>query len=212
MKWENELDAIIREALQGEEAPDAHFTEKVMEQVARTPQKRAVPRKKIIVSLAACAAVLVVALPILRLSTLRMGKSAADCEAAVCLTDECVAEDSVAARSAPAEAPAAPAVDDSLTMFNSAADGGVSYDSEEDGSKAVNEMQKSLKATGRAMVMIDPALCAEVRTWLEENGFPPAKEAQQIEFDLTAEQAAALREAFPDLALPDGACTVCLEG
>lgn len=208
MKWENELDAIIREALQSEEAPDAHFTEKVMEQVARTPQKRAVPRKKVIVSLAACAAVLVVALPILRLSTLRMGKSAADCEAAVCLTDGCVAEDSAAAE----DAPAAPAGDDSLTMFNSAADGGVSYDSEEDRSKVINEMQKSLKATGRAMVMIDPALCAEVRTWLEENGFPPVKEEQQIEFDLTAEQAAALRAAFPDLSLPDGACTVCLEG
>ena len=212
MTYEDPMDAIIHEALQGDEKPSADFTEKVMEQIAHTPQKQAVPRKKIIVSAAACAAVLVVALPILRLSALRMGKSAAaDCDAA-CVTDECVAEDSAAAAESPAGAPAAPTVDESLTVFNSTADGGVSYDSEMGKQKAAGEAQKSLKATHRAAITIDPELCGNVRAWLEENGFPPAAEEQQIEFDLTSEQTAALQQAFPDLVLPDDACTVFLGG
>lgn len=195
MNYEDKLDTIIREALQGDETPSESFTKKIMDQVAHTPQKRAVPRKKIFVSIAACAAALVVALPILRLITTPMG-SASDCAEAESAMDSTAEEDqrfTITADSAAGEDFAAPA-------------------EAENGAIKEFDGDQKLKSAAPVVVLTDSDLCADLRTWFLENGFPAKTDEEQIEFALTAEQITALKQAFPAVVLPGGACTIRLEG
>ena len=74
---ENDVfDELLRDALASDAAPSEDFTARLMEQVRRTPQKKAKnrPYKKILAAVAACA-VIAVAIPLV---TGGMGSSAAD--------------------------------------------------------------------------------------------------------------------------------------
>ena len=65
-EWENDgLDELLRDALASDAAPSGDFTERLMEQVRRTPQEKAKnrPYKKILAAVAACA-VIAVAIPL----------------------------------------------------------------------------------------------------------------------------------------------------
>lgn len=65
-EWENDgFDELLRDALASDAAPSSDFTERLMEQVRRTPQEKAKnrPYKKILAAVAACA-VIAVAIPL----------------------------------------------------------------------------------------------------------------------------------------------------
>ena len=65
-EWENDgFDELLRDALANDAAPSGDFTERLMEQVRRTPQEKAKnrPYKKILAAVAACA-VIAVAIPL----------------------------------------------------------------------------------------------------------------------------------------------------
>lgn len=65
-EWENDgFDELLRDALASDAAPSGDFTERLMEQVCRTPQEKAKnrPYKKILAAVAACA-VIAVAIPL----------------------------------------------------------------------------------------------------------------------------------------------------
>lgn len=65
-EWENDgLDELLRDALASDAAPSGDFTERLMEQVRRTPQEKAKnrPYKKILAAVAACA-VIAAAIPL----------------------------------------------------------------------------------------------------------------------------------------------------
>lgn len=65
-EWENDgFDELLRDALASDAAPSGDFTERLMEQVRRTPQKKAKnrPYKKILAAVAACA-VIAAAIPL----------------------------------------------------------------------------------------------------------------------------------------------------
>ena len=65
-EWENDgFDELLRDALASDAAPSGDFTERLMEQVRRTPQEKAKnrPYKKILAAVAACA-VIAAAIPL----------------------------------------------------------------------------------------------------------------------------------------------------
>ena len=65
-EWENDgFDELLRDALASDAAPSGDFTERLMEQVHRTPPEKAKnrPYKKILAAVAACA-VIAVAIPL----------------------------------------------------------------------------------------------------------------------------------------------------
>lgn len=65
-EWENDgFDEFLRDALASDAAPSGDFTERLMEQVRRTPQEKAKnrPYKKILAAVAACA-VIAAAIPL----------------------------------------------------------------------------------------------------------------------------------------------------
>ena len=66
-EWENDgFDELLRDALASDAAPSGDFTERLMEQVRRTPQEKPLEKQpvvKILAALAACA-VIVVAIPL----------------------------------------------------------------------------------------------------------------------------------------------------
>lgn len=65
-EWENDgFDELLRDALASDAAPSGDFTERLMEQVRRTPQEKAKnrPYRKILAAVAACA-VIAVAIPL----------------------------------------------------------------------------------------------------------------------------------------------------
>ena len=65
-EWENDgFDELLRDALASDAAPSDDFTERLMEQVRRTPQEKAKnrPYKKILAAVAACA-VIAAAIPL----------------------------------------------------------------------------------------------------------------------------------------------------
>ena len=65
-EWENDgFDELLRAALASDAAPSGDFTERLMEQVRRTPQEKAKnrPYKKILAAVAACA-VIAAAIPL----------------------------------------------------------------------------------------------------------------------------------------------------
>lgn len=194
MNYEENFDKVIHDALKGDEMPSETFTDRVMEQVRRTPQKRGVSRRKILVSVAACLAVLVVAYPVIRLGTMRAGGSAGSTMAF--------------SREAPAPA-AAEAADEEPSEEETydLGDGFMKQNTEP--AEAKNEERESATSV---FVIDDATLCADLRLWLEENGFPPTEGEEQVEFTLSEEQIAALEQAFPEVILPAGVDTLRLEG
>ena len=180
-------------ALSSEEMPSADFTARVMAQVAKTPQvKTASPRRtwKIALTAAACLAVVAVAVPMVFFGTMRAGSAApkaADC-------------------AAPAEASAAceesAAVNGTVNNFSVTADSAeAEYDNAAGAIKEKNELPTEEVAVS------DTELCAKAREILSEMGL----DSDSGSYVLTAEQAAALHEAMPELKLPIGGFVLVLE-
>lgn len=180
-------------ALSSEEMPSADFTARVMAQVAKTPQvKTASPRRtwKIALTAAACLAVVAVAVPMVFFGTMRAGSAApkaADCAAPAAAEDcaeEEVANDFVFMTETPTE---------SMTAEN----GAIKEKSDADSGESYEEVRVS-----------NTDLCQQVREILSEMGL----DSDSGSYVLTAEQAAALHEAMPELKLPIGVFALVLEG
>ena len=66
-EWENDgFDELLRDALASDAAPSGDFTERLMEQVRRTPQEKPLEKQpvvKILAALAACAVIVAIAAP-----------------------------------------------------------------------------------------------------------------------------------------------------
>lgn len=213
MNYDEKLDAIIAQALQGDERPSADFSRKVMEAVSQTRQERPASRRKIWTSLAACAAVLLVALPIVRLSTLRMGAAKSANE---CVSPECISggelNDTAGADEYDAENYDAEDGGERQQFTLTSGDAKKSPDTENtspppQGQDAGDSKLQSVPP----VVLRDKDRCAAVRSWLEENGIEPTAE-DPAAYVLTADQAAAMQAALPQWDLPTGACTIYLEG
>ena len=187
------FEQVFSGALSSEEMPAADFTARVMAQVVKTPQvKDGSSRRtwKIVLTAAACLAVVVIAVPVLFFGTMRAGSAApksADCAAPAAAEDcaeEEVANDFVFMTETPTE---------SMTAEN----GAIKEKSDADSGEGYEEVCVS-----------NTDLCQQVREILGEMGLV----SDSGYYMLTAEQAAALHEAMPELKLPTGAFALVLEG
>jgi len=198
MTNEDRFDALLREALQGDEQPSPDFTARVMAQVEKTPQRKpAPPRKKLWLSLAACAAVVVLALPVLRLSTLRMG-SAADCAAPAeaCETEEAVEFPAAEERSGAMDS----SVNTTLAPENEAL---------KDAAETDEALHEKCAPSRSAVTIDDDELCAALRQWLAEHDIASD---DGTTFPLTAKQAQLMEQSSPEVSLPDYDCQLILNG
>ena len=190
------FDEKFNQALRSDEMPSADFTRRVMAQVAQTPQDKSVSSKrtwKIVLTAAACLAVVCVAIPMVFFGNMRAGSAApesADC-AAPAAAEDC-AEEEVAntflmkAEEAPAESA-------------DAAYGAATNESDVDSSASPQETE---------VMLSDTVLCQQARELAEELG----AEGSDGRYYFTAEQAEVLRQAIPALKLPDGGFVLVLEG
>ena len=190
----------LTDSLQSDEMPSADFTARVMAQVAKTPQVRAGSSKrtwKIVLTAAACLAVVCVAVPVVFFGAMRAGSAAPQ-------ASDCAA---------PAEAPAAmePSEAEAACEEN-AAEGGVvnSFSvtadnaAEEEAAGAVKNKDES---AAEEVSVSDAALCQKAREILSGMGL----ESDSGYYALTAEQGLALHGAMPELKLPAGAFILVLE-
>ena len=195
----------LADALHTEEMPSADFTARVMTQVAKTPQTKAGSSKrtwKIILTAAACFAVVAVALPLVFFGTMRAGSAAP--EAADCAAP---AEAEEAAMKPAAEADGGAVndcVEDCMEMEETPLQSNLSAESE-----AVKEKTDATENSAYEEVAFgDTELCRQVREILGEMGLV----SDSGTYVLTAEQVAVLQEALPELELPEGAFVLILEG
>ena len=182
-------------ALSSEEMPSADFTERVMAQVVQTPQVKAGSSKrtwKIVLTAAACLAVIAVAVPVVFFSTMRAGSAApesADC-AAPAEAEECAEDDAASDFAMITEAPA-----ESVTAANGEA-------------KGKSDVDSSASPKEEEVAVSNTELCARARETAEELG----AEGDGSRYYLTQQQAAVLHEAMPELKLPAGGFVLVLEG
>ena len=185
-------------ALQSDEMPSVDFTERVMAQVAKTPQVKANPPKrvwKIVLSAAACLAIVAVAVPMVFFGAMRAGSAApeTDCAAPAAAEDcaeDCAEEETCYDFAAPTEAPTG-----SIITANGAA-------------KEKSDVDSSASPEEEEVSVSNPALCARAREMAEEIG----AESDGSRYYLTEQQAAALHQAMPELKLPAGGFVLVLEG
>ena len=189
------FDDLLAQSLHGDEQPSPDFTARVMAQVRATPQrKRRSPYLKIAAGLAACAAIVILAVPLL--SPKGSMAPAADCaapeetncETAVCddagdttvyeEESESVPELSQAPEKRKDSTPAEPPANMMMTA----------PPREPDSDTAV-------------FCPDDKALCDDAAVWLKEQGIEPEDDGL---YHLTADTAADLAEALPELELPEG--------
>ena len=176
----------LHDALTGEEMPGEEFAQRVMAQVRLMPQEQSAPRdrkmpKMKLWQIAACAAVVVLAIPVIRLTTMRAGSAAPAAAADCAATEEGYMEEE-------------PAAEEDMT------DGLANGEQKMKSGVSVNDTANMEQET---VVLSDPALIEQVLAWLEEMGY-----ANDGGYLLSAQEVAALNEAVPDLALP--LCTVQL--
>lgn len=182
----------LTDSLQSDEIPSADFTARVMAQVAKTPQVRAGSSKrtwKIVLTAAACLAVVCVAVPVVFFGTMRAGsaapETASDCAAPAAMEPAC--EENAAEGGV-------------VNSFSVTADNAA----EEEAAGAVKD--KAALAAEEVSVS-DEALCQKAREILSEMGL----ESDSGSYALTAEQGLALHGAMPELKLPAGAFILVLE-
>ena len=188
----------LQKSLQSDEMPSPDFSARVMAQVRQTPQEAAVSQKAMpkikIWQSAACAALVIVAFPVLRLTTMRAGSAAprmaaaADCAA----TEECAApaECEPKCKEAPAAEAGGSVNGAVIDIFPTA-----QYD-----------MSQSLNGEQTTVTVYDTALAQELRQWLSERGY-----VDDGGYVLSSEEVQALKEAFPEMQLPDGTVQLILE-
>ena len=177
-------------ALRSDAMPSGDFAARVMAQVAKTPQVRVGSSKrtwKIVLTAAACFAVVAAAVPVVFFGTMRAGSAAP--ESADC--------------AAPAECEESAAENGTVNSFSVTAD---SAEAEYD--VAANAIKEKSELPAEEVSVSDAELCAKVREVLPEMGL----ESDSGTYVLTAEQGEFLHEAMPELKLPAGAFVLILEG
>lgn len=207
-RWEHDaFDALLRDALASDAAPSEDFTARVMEQVRRTPQEK--PRKaqpviRVLAALAACA-VIVVAIPLVRMSG-GMGSAApesnnmADCAAAP-ETDDATAGD-----------PADKAPVQQFVVGNGVDENG---DNGSDGSQKMTEREETTGElahdTDQALTLVGQDARDAMAVLMESGIQPETTENGRSVYVLTAEQAAKLGESVDALYGIEGSLTLTLE-
>ena len=188
------FDELLAQSLQGDEQPSPDFTARVMAEVHSTPQrKRKSPYLKAAAGLAACIAVVILAIPLLSPKGSSMAP-AADCaapaeanyDAATCddAGDEAVCEEE--------------------SVFEVSQAPEAIKDSSQDERPANMMMTAPQRKPDSDTIVFRPddkALCDDAAVWLKEQGIEPQEDGF---YYLTADTAEALAKAFPELKLPEG--------
>ena len=189
----------LHRSLQGDGTPSPDFAERVMAQIRRTPQEKAIPGKRVSASktpkikvwqIAACIALLVLAFPVVRLTAMRAGSAApkmAGMEAA-----EGAAPGDCESPSEPAAAAYSYQYNSSYTEVKENTDAG------EDSGLASQADQ--IQAT---LTVSDETLAEALRQWLDKHGY-----VDDGGYVLSAAEVQKLDKVFPELDLP--VCTVQL--
>ena len=175
--------------------PSADFAARVMAQVAKTPQVKAGSSKrtwKIVLTAAACFAVVAAAVPMVFFGTMRAGSAApaaSDC-AAPAAAEDCAEEEIANVFTAPTETPT-----ESIVSANGEA-------------KSQSDVDSGASPKEEEVAVSNTELCAKARQIAEEIG----AEGDGSRYYLTQQQAALLHEAMPELKLPIGGFVLVLEG
>ena len=182
----------LNRALEGKEEPAPDFAARVMAQVCQTPQEKSgktAMGKKWWPLAAACAALVVIAIPFFRIATMKAG-AAAPMMAADCATEECAPAENCMEGMAVVEE--SDICEEPASQRNDVA-AAYSY----------SKGKEAQEDDGWETVVVSPDLAVQVRAWLEENGY-----VDDGGYLLSARETEDLNEAVPELHLPD--CTVQL--
>ena len=206
-QWEHDaFDELLRDALASNAAPSGDFTERLMEQVRRTPQQKPLKKQpwvKLLAALAACA-VIVAAIPLVRMSG-GMGSAAHDATNSM----DCTAAPSADT----AGSDDANGSDEPMQQFMV---GAAQSDGENDdnGSEKLVESRKNSEdalLADQELTLVGQS-ADEARAALDTMGIQPTEETEgRAVYVLTAEQAAQLGESVDALYGIEGACTLILE-
>lgn len=194
-EWENDaFDELLRDALASDAAPSGNFTERLMEQVRRTPQEKAKnrPYKKILAAVAACA-VIAVAIPL----AMPRGGIEADTDNAAPMMDM-NADDGAF---------------DSECVTGGAPDGEtIPADSPQNTEDAKNGAEDLPLIDAEQEVTLVGQDAADARAALDEMGIQPtAVENSSYTYDLTEQQAQELGKTVMALYGIEGSLTLMLE-
>ncbi len=206
-QWEHDaFDELLRDALASNAAPSGDFTERLMEQVRRTPQQKPLKKQpwvKLLAALAACA-VIVAAIPLVRMSG-GMGSAAHDATNSM----DCTAAPSADT----AGSDDANGSDEPMQQFMV---GAAQSDGENDdnGSEKLVESRKNSEdalLADQELTLVGQS-ADEARAALDTMGIQPAEEtAGRAVYVLTAEQAARLGESVDALYGVEGGLHLTLE-
>ena len=206
-QWEHDaFDELLRDALASDAAPSDDFTERLMEQVRRTPQQKPLKKQpwvKLLAALAACA-VIVAAIPLVRMSG-GMGSAAHDATNSMDCT-------------------AAPSADTAGSDDTNGSDepmqqfmvGAAQSDGENDdsGSEKLVESRKNSEdalLADQELTLVGQS-ADEARAALDTMGIQPTEETEgRAVYVLTAEQAAQLGESVDALYGIEGSLCLTLE-
>lgn len=195
-EWENDgFDELLRDALASDAAPSGDFTERLMEQVRRTPQEKAKnrPYKKILAAVAACA-VIAAAIPLV----MPHGNSMASADNAAPMMDT-NADDGAY---------------DSEYMTGAAAGDCEPADSQqkstEDAKNGADDLPPLIDAEQEVMLVGQDA--ADAKAALDEMGvLPVSAERGSYTYDLTEQQAQELGKTVMALYSVEGDLILVLE-
>ena len=206
-QWEHDaFDELLRDALASDAAPSDDFTERLMEQVRRTPQQKPLKKQpwvKLLAALAACA-VIVAAIPLVRMSG-GMGSAAHDATNSM----DCAAAPSADT----AGGDDANGSDEPMQQFMV---GAAQSDGENDdsGSEKLAESRKNSEdalLTDQELTLVGQS-ADEARAALDTMGIQPMEETEgRVVYVLTAEQAAQLGESVDALYGIEGSLCLTLE-
>lgn len=206
-QWEHDaFDELLRDALASNAAPSDDFTERLMEQVRRTPQQKPLKKQpwvKLLAALAACA-VIVAAIPLVRMSG-GMGSAAHDATNSM----DCTAAPSADT----AGSDDANGSDEPMQQFMV---GAAQSDGENDdsGSEKLVESRKNSEdalLADQELTLVGQS-ADEARTALDAMGIQPTEETEgRAVYVLTAEQAAQLGESVDALYGIEGSLCLTLE-
>lgn len=206
-QWEHDaFDELLRDALASDAAPSDDFTERLMEQVRRTPQQKPLKKQpwvKLLAALAACA-VIVAAIPLVRMSG-GMGSAAHDATNSM----DCAAAPSADT----AGSDDANGSDEPMQQFMV---GAAQSDGENDdsGSEKLVESRKNSEdalLADQELTLVGQS-ADEARAALDTMGIQPTEETEgRAVYVLTAEQAAQLGESVDALYGIEGSLCLTLE-
>ncbi len=211
------FDTALSDILAGEEMPSVDFTSRVMAQVRETPQEKKTVRRVrrgTIAAIAACAAVVVLCAPFLRMfggmGAMKAADSAAPAETAMdySAADGAAPADDAAPGSAygySAEennaATGAPAARDSTAeepSFNE-----VVQATESEKGVQLYQLYQYKMLEDKMAVILEPEVFGEISVWLLEQGYP-----YEDGYHLTAADVALLNAQFPGLELEEMDCVL----